>query len=554
MNARQWQSMRVGRRQALRGAGLGIAGLSAAALIGCGDSDEADGGATAAATGTSEGPGAAPSVTTPDASARKMGGKLKVALGSDPTGLDPSTSRGGGDHHYLYSIFDNLVNNGPDFSVKPGLATEWEVVDDLTLRFKIQEGRTFHDGSPVTAEDVKYTIDRHKDPETQSYSAGQVESVESVEVVDDTTAIFHLNTITSPIFAILGDRNGMIMPKEATQAMGSDYNNKPIASGPFKVDSWAVDANVQLSRFAEYAENYPYLDSIDVQVVPNSSVQFANLRTGDADVVTVDPKDRETARGTDNIQLHEWISTAYTQVNINTAVAPITDIRVRQALSHSLNRQAILDAIFFGEGEVANGPITKASWAYNENLMPIPEDLEKAKQLLDAAGYGDGLAFEMVIVADETRTPLSEMMKAQWARVGVDMTIVARSAEEAGAEYRNQLYPMFLTFFSGRADPDMTIYENFHSKGGFNRAKFNEAYTPSAEQVAINEKIEAARQIYDQDERKALYDEIQTLLMEQAFGILFTHRTNAVALSDRVEGFQPYGDGKYRFHELSLKA
>ena len=141
-----------------------------------------------------------------------MGGTLKVALGSDPTGLDPSTSRGGGDHHYLYSIFDNLVNNGPDFSVKPGLATEWEVVDDLTIRFKIQDGRTFHDGSPVTAEDVKYTIDRHKDPETQSYSAGQVESVESVEVVDDTTAIFHLNTITSPIFAILGDRNGMIMP------------------------------------------------------------------------------------------------------------------------------------------------------------------------------------------------------------------------------------------------------------------------------------------------------------------------------------------------------
>ncbi|MCA9851625.1 MAG: ABC transporter substrate-binding protein [Dehalococcoidia bacterium] len=554
MNARQtWESMRLGRRQALRGAGIGLAGLSAAALIGCGDSDEADS-TTATATGTSEGPGAAPSVTTPDASARSMGGTLKVALGSDPTGLDPSTSRGGGDHHYLYSIFDNLVNNGPDFSVKPGLATEWEVVDDLTIRFKIQDGRTFHDGSPVTAEDVKYTIDRHKDPETQSYSAGQVESVESVEVVDDTTAIFHLNTITSPIFAILGDRNGMIMPKEATQAMGADYNNKPIASGPFKVDSWAVDANVKLSRFAEYAENYPYLDAIDVQVVPNSSVQFANLRTGDADVVTVDPKDRETARGTDNIQLHEWISTAYTQVNINTAVAPITDMRVRQALSHSLNRQAILDAIFFGEGEVANGPITKASWAYNENLLPIPEDLDKAKQLLDAAGYGDGLAFEMVIVADETRTPLSEMMKAQWARIGVDMTIVARSAEEAGAEYRNQLYPMFLTFFSGRADPDMTIYENFHSQGGFNRAKFNEAFTPGPEAVAIDQKIEAARQIYDQDERKALYDEIQTLLMEQAFGILFTHRTNAVALSSRVEGFQPYGDGKYRFHELSLKA
>src|SRR5690606_28969635 len=101
----------------------------------------------------------------------------------------------------------------------------------------------------------------------------------------------------------------------------------------------------------------------------------------------------------------------YTSVNINTAVFPINDMRVRQALTNSLNRQAILDGIYFGEGEPANGPMTKASWAYNENLKAIEEDLTKSKQLLDAAGYGDGIAFEMVIVADEDRAPLSEMMK-----------------------------------------------------------------------------------------------------------------------------------------------
>ncbi len=548
-----WTSRRVTRRQALRGASIGLAGLSGAALLGCGDSDEASD-ATAAATAAGGGAGAAPSVPTPDASARTRGGTLKVALGGDPTGLDPSTSRGGGDHHYLYSIFENLVNNGPDFSTKPGIATEWEVIDDLTIRFTTRNGFKYHDGTDFSTEDIKFTIDHHKDPATQSYSAGQVSSVESVDVVDDTTVVFNLNSVTASLFAILGDRNGMIMPREVTKAAGSDFTNKPVGSGPFKLQSWAVDANVQMVRNEEYAEDYPYLDAIDVQVVPNTSVQFANLRTGDADVITVDPKDRASARTTDGIQLNEWISTAYTQVNINTAVEPINDMRVRQALTHSLNRQAILDGIYFGEGEPANGPITKASWAYNENLKAIEEDLTTAKQFLDAAGYADGLAFEMVIVADEDRAPLSEMMKAQWARIGVDTTIVARSAEEAGAEYRNQLYPMFLTFFSGRADPDMTIFENFHSKGGFNRAQFNEAYTPSAEQLELDAKIEAARQVYDQAERKAMYDDIQTQIMEQAFGILFTHRTNAVALSNRVEGFQPYGDGKYRFHEISLKA
>ena len=119
-------------------------------------------------------------------------------------------------------------------------------------------------------------------------------------------------------------------------------------------------------------------------------------------------------------------------------------------------------------------------------------------------------------------------------------------------EYRDQKFPMFLVGFSGRADPDLTIYDNFHSTGAFNRASFNKTYTPEESQRTLDAKIVKARQIYDQAQRKVMYDDIQKQLVENAHCILFTHRLNLVGMSKRVRGFTPYGDGKLRLHELWL--
>ncbi|MGE3596464.1 MAG: ABC transporter substrate-binding protein [Dehalococcoidia bacterium] len=482
----------------------------------------------------------------------KSGGTLKVALDVDPTGLDPSTSRGGGDHHWLFSIYDNLIGLDPKLAPTKAIADRWEVVDDLTIAFTVPGGFTYHDGTPFRAEDIKYTIERHQDPATKSYAAGQVGSIDKIEVVDNNQVVFKLKTITASLFAILGDRAGMILSPVSVNAAGSEFTNRPVGSGPFKVNSWAVDSSVKLSRFANYRQpGYPYLDALDVQVVPNTSVQFANLRTGNADVIFVSQKDVNAAKSDPAVQFVQWPATGYTQVNINISQPPLTDKRVRQAMTYSLNRQAILQGIYFGQGEVANGPMTRSSWAYNESLKPIEEDLKKAKDLLSAAGHPNGLSWEMVFVPNEENTPLAEMLKAQWARVGINISLIPRSSEEAGAEYRDQKYPMGATFgFSGRADPDLTLYENFHSKGGFNRASFNKSYTPDADQQRLDQLIEKARQLYDIPQRKPLYDEIQQLVVENVHGIFFTQNTNQVGMSKRVRNFTPYGDGKLRLHEL----
>jgi len=543
-----WLRRPLGRRSMIRGAGLGVAGLTGAALIGCGDSDDA---APTTAPGGATTP--VPATEVP-ADQIVRGGTMTIHLGYDHTGLDPATSRGGNDHHWLYSIFDCLVNNGPDFSTQPGIAESWEVQDDLTLVFNLRQGVKFHDGSDLTAEDVRFTIERHQNPETQSYAAGQVTDIESVEVLDEHTVRFALNSPTASIFAILGDRPGMIMPQAALERMGGDaFNTGPIGSGPFRHTRHVVDASNEMERFTDYwIPEYPYIDKIVSEVVPNSSVQFANLRTGRSDIVQIATQDRTEARRSSEFEYHEWTGTGYTQVNTNLAVYPNTDKRVRQAMSFALNRQAILSAVYFDEGELANGPITRASWAFDESIEPVQEDLQRARDLLAAAGYPDGIDFSMVMAASEVNTPLSELLQEQLARVGLRMALDVRTSVEAGTSFRNQEHAIFLIGFSGRADPDPTMFENFHSKGGFNRVIYNDAYEPDEDQLALDALIEQGRRVYDLEERKEIYSQAVRRMIDDAAGLFFTHNTNAVGLSNRVRGFSPYGDGKFRLHEMWL--
>ncbi len=538
----------VSRRKAIQGIGGGAAFATATMLFGgCGgDSTPSSGGGGSKSADTR--------VTAVAGVQPKSGGTLRTAFTADPTGLDPSTSRGGNDHHWLYSLFDNLVNNDPKFQTAKGISEKWEVIDDLTVSFNVPAGGfTYHDGTPYSSDDIKYTIERHLDPATKSFAAGSLGSVDKVELTDSGHAVFKLKTITASLFTILGDRAGMIMSPTPTKKGGADFTNKPIGSGPMKLDSWAVDAAIKMSKFPNYrTKNYPYLDGLDMQIVPNSSVQFANLRTGNTDLIFVNPKDVDAAKKDPAVQFVQWVSTGYTQVNLNVSQAPLNDVRVRQAMTYSLNRKAILDGIYFGIGELANGPITQASWAYNAALKPIDEDLKKAKDLLTAAGHPNGIAFDLLITADETNTPLSEMLKSQWARVGLNVNLVPRTPEQATTEYRDQKFPFFLVGFSGRADPDLTIFDNFHSTGAFNRASFNKSYATEDSQKTLDAKILKARQIYDQAARKLLYDDIQKQIVENAHGIFFTHTSNLVGLSKRVRGFTPYGDGKLRLHELWL--
>jgi peptide/nickel transport system substrate-binding protein len=528
-----WQR-RIDRRTALRAAGLTAGGVAAAALIGCSSKDEPT---------PTTGGNAAPATAQP-----KKGGELRVALAADTyDGLNPAVGRGGGDYQVLYTLFDTLVALGPDLKIKPALAESYEVIDPLTIKFALRKGVKWHDGTPFTAQDVKFTIDFNKDPK-KGYTSGQVSTIDRVETPDEHTAVFKLSALTASILSILADRPGMMMPKSADANLKA-YNEKPITTGPVKLDTWVKESYQRYVRNEDYWGEKTHFDSIRYDIIPDDSARFANLRTGNTDISFIGPSDVDAARkATDRMTQVEWPSLAVARGAINIAMYPLNDVRIRKALAFATNYKGFLDSLWFGIGNVANGMETPASWAWNSKVPKMREDLAEAKKLLSAAGEGEGKnIWPMVTPNSADSIATCELLKSQWERVGIKIDIKPLPSAEAGTAARDQKFAWIPSGgWSGRSDPDLTYYENFHSKGSFNRASFNKEYKPDAAQQELDRELVKARGTYNFEERKASYHRISELVVDNMMALFWIERVNELAHSKRVKNFVPWGDAKLR--------
>lgn len=544
-----WQT-RISRRTALRGAGLAAGAFGAAALIGCSD-DDAPGGGDGGSTQASPGAGTAAPASESEI---KKGGELRVALAADTyDGLNPAVGRGGGDYQILYTYYDTLVALAPDLTIQPSLAESFEVVDDVTIKFDLRKDVRWHDGSPFTADDVKFTMEVNKDPE-RGYTSGQVSTIDSVEVTDDHTAIFHLSQLTASIMSILADRPGMMLPRSAESNLDA-YNESPITTGPVKLQEWVKESYQRYVRNDDYWGEKTHFDSLRYDIIPDDSVRFANLRTGDTDISFLSPSDVGAARAAeDRMTQVEWPSLAVARGAINVALYPLNDVRIRQALAYATNYEGILNSIWFGLGEVANGMETPASWAWNPDVPKMKEDLTEARRLLEAAGEGNGQnVWPMVTSNTADSIAMCELLKAQWDRVGVKIDIHPMPSSEAGTAARDQQFAWIPSFgWSGRSDPDLTYYENFHSTGAFNRASFNTAYKPDAAQQEIDNLLVQGRSTYDMEERTEVYHRVSELLVENVMALFWIQRVNELAHSNRVKNFVPWGDAKLRNQTIWL--
>lgn len=526
--------------------------MAAAALVGCGGDDDA-GENSDSTTGTGTPASGASSAAATATSEVKQGGELRVALAADTyDGLNPAVGRGGGDYQILYTYYDTLVSLAPDLEIQPGLAESYEVIDEVTVKFNLRKGVTWHDGSPFTSDDVKFTMEVNQDPDI-GYTSGQVQTVKEVEAPDEHTAILHLNELTASIMSILADRPGMMLPRSA-EADLAGFNESPITTGPVKLESWTKESNQTYSRNENYWGEQTHFDTIRYDIIPDDSVRFANLRTGDTDLSFLSPADVEAARNTDGITQVEWPSLAVARGAINVSLYPLNDVRIRQALAYATNRDAILQSIWFGLGAIANGMETPASWAWNENVPPLEENLAEAKKLLSAAGEGDGQnVWPMVTSNAADSIAMCELLKSQWQRVGVEIDINPLPSSEAGEAARNQEYAWIPSFgWSGRSDPDLTYYENFHSTGAYNRASYNPDYKPDAAQVEIDNLLVKGRSTYDFEERKEAYHKLSELLVENVSALFWIQRVNELAHSNRVKNFIPWADAKLRNQTIWL--
>ena len=537
------------------------------ALTGCGGSKTSDTTESSAAGAESE---SAAEVKGVDVDTT---GYLVAALNADIQTADvQKTSK---DYEVPFNIFDRLVDVEVDADgnskIVPSLAESWDISDDgLEYTFHLRQGVKFHNGNDFTAEDVAYTFHRLLTVEggvntefidqikgADELLAGETDTLEGVEVVDDYTIKVTLKEPFAGFLASISSPGVSIYDSEATEAAGDQFGMDPavtVGTGPFEFASWSFNNQLVLTRNEDYWKGASELPGVVIKIIPDTETQSMMFESGELDILDLDyaadSVDRFTETYPDQIVQGPRVGIVYFTMNFNKE--PFQDVRVRKAVQMSIDRQAILDALYGGRGQVEQGIFPHGLIGFNPDQEEIKYDPEAAKALLAEAGYADG--FDMEIAADssasDTMTMALEIVSDQLAEVGIRAEI-KNYDESTWLETRKsgELGSFMSTWSADYNDPDNFIYTFF---GNEEKTRIRSINYPDTE---VMERVAKARTIVNEDERLAEYKALEEkLIHEDAAWVPMFSRHHLFAVSKRVQGFVPLWSGlsDQLFYNISL--
>ncbi|EGL81827.1 ABC-type transporter, periplasmic subunit [Caldalkalibacillus thermarum TA2.A1] len=495
----------------------------------------------------------------------QYGGDLIYGQTGNPQLFNPlySQDTASGDIEDL--IFAGLMRTDENLNVVPHLGEPVEVSEDgLEHIYRIYEGVKWHDGEEVTADDVVFTFSIPLHDDYDGPRKSYFESLESVEKIDDYTVKFVLNKPDAawPITAGWALLPEHILGDVPVAELGEhEFNRNPVGAGPFKFDEWVEGQYVRLVAHEDYFEGRPYLDSITVKITGDSNAQVLQLQTGDIQMGAFSSEEFSTVETFDHVNISQILRYAYNYFGFNFRNEFFQDLRVRQAIAHALDRQAIIDATLDGHGEVAHGPVSPLSWAWTDDLTVYEYDPEKAKALLAEAGWEpgsdgvlekDGKKFEIEILYNEeniARRNTAVIMQEQLAEVGIKAT---PKSLEWGA-FLDTINPPnydFDTIILGWAlgtDPNpIAIFHSREIEKGLNNISY------------VNEELdrlmEEAEVTLDEEERKEKLHEIFKILSEDLPYVFLNYPMDNVAYPKNLHGFTHHPRVPfYKAHEWWLE-
>ena len=518
--------------------------LAALSLFGCGGPSDESGTDDAAV------PNETADSDSADSSSPRYGGHLRVGHYIEPSSLDAVLGRFAGDAYYFRQMFDNLVDVDQQVNPRPStsLATSWEIATDPhSMTFHLREGVTFHDGTPFNAEAVKFNIERILDPATLATPRPSLTVIDSVDVLDELTVRFNLKRPWGAGLNMLADRGGVMSSPTAIKTFGKEYGWNPVGTGPFKIDKVITGASVHMVRNENYwgtdeeGNRLPYLDAITIRVIRDQTVLTSALRTGEIDVAYLPYKDVTAFERDDRFQIRimEGGNIAFTLCfNIN--FPPFDNADLRRAVCYAIDPEAMNKSIFFDRAIVADsGMWPTGTLAYNPDVPRPYYDLGKAREFLRAGGKPDGFEFEGVTWNHAMVLPSAEVVRAMLKKIGVTMNIkVFNSATATDAFFHAQKYPLYMTQWGRYAEPDGIASYDYKSDGFYNAAKLDR---PDVDRL-----VERGASLYDLAERKAVYRELDALILDEAWFVPMLYGTFYAAAPLKVHNLDRLmaADGK----------
>ena len=482
----------------------------------------------------------------------KRGGTLKALQSEPAVGFNP-VLEGNNFPEPMRLVYNGLTDYGPSGELVPGVARNWTVSAEADMiTFQLQPGILFHDGKELTADDVKYTFESIIDPKMGSPLVGYVPNLKTVETPNKYTAVFKFNgpnVLMMPGLSQLG-----ILPKHlwaGTDPQKNPYLTKPVGTGPFVLKEWqrsdflSFDANPNYFR-----KGRPYVDRVILKVVADAATGIESFKNGELDAVFSQgiagglpyTQVRQLVQAKPpNIVTSEFSQNFNQNVFMNCAQPPFDNVKVRQAIGYALNKELVIRALLQGFGRVQDsivGDLPALKWAHDPSIKS-EYNVAKANQLLDEAGFPKKGAnrFAITILATEGfRVKLSEAMKAMLAQVGIDASIKAYTWATYIARIRQERDTagcLWSIFISRQVDPSIILdYLSARNikPGGANYAQWNNAQA--------TELIESARATANQEKRKAMYQQVQRIVYDQAPMIPLYNAVGVDLWSRPVEGLR----------------
>jgi peptide/nickel transport system substrate-binding protein len=398
-------------------------------------------------------------------------GGVVIAVSSDPGGLNPAITTQGTVHLITGSIFSGLVAIDMNLKPVPDLATDWEISPDgRRYTFHLAPAARFHDGRPVTAADVQFTFEQLLLKYHSRTRTAIGDKLRTIAAPDARTVVFEFAAPCAAFLQLVDVTNAPVMPKhlyENTDPLTNPHNIHPVGCGPFVFEQWTKGDSVVLRRNPDYFKpGRPALERVVFRIMPSAASAAIALETGEVDfLMNPAPLDVRRFRARADLVVtdkgREGYATVETMVP-NLTRAPLSDLRVRQALAHAINRRFLVDQVQFGQARVATGPVSSLlAWACNPNVTRYEHDPARAARLLDEAGYKPGpggVRFRLKTLCSSGWMKTAEALRDQFREIGValDLDVMEFSAM-VERTYIQKDFDLSFSSFENGPDPDIGV-------------------------------------------------------------------------------------------------
>jgi peptide/nickel transport system substrate-binding protein len=477
---------------------------------------------------------------------------LRVGLAEDPDILDPATARLFVSRVVLANVCDRLFYFTPDKQIAPQLATGYSWSDDnRTLTLELRPNVRFHDGEPFNAAAVKYNIERSLTL-PGSLAKQILGPTSNVEIVDDLKVKIRLTSPHAPLLPSLTNRVGMMVSPRSAEAAGKVFANRPICAGPYKFVERVPQERIVLERFGDYWDKGNiFIDRVIYRPIPDSTVLFANLRSGDLDLIErMAPHDYADIgayprlKGASVAGFGWYYYIVFNVDNGTRAQAPLgRDPRVREAFELALDRGAINEIVFNGQHVPTNQWLAPDDPYYAQNLPLSPRNVARARELLNASGT-PRVSIELMNANIPVIKQLAEVIQEMTREAGFDVRLRPVETASAYQMSRKGDFDAFVTGFNPYGDPDVFINPLVSCDGTFNEGHYCNGN--------VDHILAEARSRLAPEDRKRLYADVASIVLSDRPVIFLLSRRILYGYTARLTGFQPNPDGFIHLQGMKL--